>query len=141
MTAPAVRRRTHLLCLAVIVVLTLLWFAPVFAGKSYSTVGGHQNAVFPWAATPNGLPDSPQSDQADLNYPLQSELTTAAHAGTVPWWNPDSFGGQPLFSDGSSALLYPPKLLPRAGGLTDERPRHHLDARRSRSPGSSPTCS
>ena len=32
-------------------------------------------------------------------------------SGTIPLWNPDSFGGQPLYSDGSSAFAYPPKLL------------------------------
>jgi hypothetical protein len=46
-----------------------------------------------------------------LSLPWQAELTDALKSGTIPWWNSESFGGQPLYANGSSALLYPPRLL------------------------------
>lgn len=101
----------HLRCVAIIILLSLLWFLPLFQGSSYSAVPGYRNAVFPWAATNNGATFFPQSDQAALTFPLQSELSHTVRSGTIPLWNPDSFGGQPLYSDGSSAFAYPPKLV------------------------------
>ncbi len=101
----------HVRCVAIIILLSLLWFLPLFQGSSYSAVPGYRNAVFPWAATNNGATFFPQSDQAALTFPLQSELSHAVRSGTIPLWNPDSFGGQPLYSDGSSAFAYPPKLV------------------------------
>ena len=101
----------HVRCVAIIILLSLLWFLPLFQGSSYSAVPGYRNAVFPWAATNNGATFFPQSDQAALTFPLQSELSHTVRSGTIPLWNPDSFGGQPLYSDGSSAFAYPPKLV------------------------------
>ena len=94
-----------------VIVLGLIWFNPLFRGMSFSTVAGHQNAVYPWHATPNQFKDYPQSDQADLNFPWQSELTQSLDHGTIPWWNANSFGGQPLYANGSSSLLYPPRVI------------------------------
>ncbi len=101
----------HLKCSAIVILLALAWFFPLLQGKSYSAVPGYRNAVFPWAATNNGNQFFPQSDQPSLSLPLQSELSLAVKSGTIPLWNPNSFGGQPLFSDGSSAVAYPPKLI------------------------------
>ncbi len=106
-----VRRSTHAKYLGIIILLALVWFFPLFQGKSYSTVPGYENAVYPWAATNNGKAFFPQSDQAALTLPLQAELSQSVRDGTIPLWNPESFGGQPIFSDGSSAFGYPPKLL------------------------------
>ena len=88
-----------------------MWFFPLFTGHAFSAIPGYEDAVYPWAAHNNGYAFYPQSDQAALNFPLQSELTATLKEGTIPWWNPDSFGGQPLYADGSSALLYPPRLF------------------------------
>ncbi len=108
---PTVRRSTHAKYLGIIILLALVWFFPLFQGKSYSAVPGYRTAVFPWAATDNGKTFFPQSDQAALTFPLQAELSQSVRDGTVPLWNAESFGGQPIFSDGSSAFGYPPKLL------------------------------
>ena len=70
--------------------------------------------MFPWAASNNGNAFYPQSDQPSLTFPLQSELSATLKNGTIPLWNPESFGGHPLFSDGSSAFAYPPKLIAAA---------------------------
>jgi Bacterial membrane protein YfhO len=109
------RLRIRLAVIGGVVLLTVLcsaWFAPLFQGRSFSVVAGHQTAVFPWRAFPDGYSDRyPQSDQADLNFPWQAAIQSSVRSGSVPWWNPDSFGGQPFFSNGSSAVLYPPRLL------------------------------
>ncbi|HVA09683.1 MAG TPA: hypothetical protein VNG12_23410, partial [Acidimicrobiales bacterium] len=88
-----------------------MWFFPLLTGDSFSAVPGYESAVYPWAATNHGYNFYPQSDQAALSLPWQAELTDALESGTIPWWNSESFGGQPLYADGSSALLYPPRLL------------------------------
>ncbi len=104
-------RRAHLACVGIIIVLALTWFFPLLTGDSFSAVPGYESAVYPWAATIHGFSFYPQSDQAALSLPWQAELTGAVESGTIPWWNSESFGGQPLYADGSSALLYPPRLL------------------------------
>src|SRR5450759_1190993 len=100
-------------CAAAVVLLlaSLAFFYPLLTGDTFSTVGGHQSAVYPWHAYPTGLSDYPQSDQADLNYPWQAYLTRSRRAGDSPVWNPYSFGGQPISSSGSSAMFYPPRVL------------------------------
>jgi hypothetical protein len=108
---PHQRLRVHLACIGVIVALSLAWFFPLLTGSSFSAVPGYLTGTYPWAATDNGQVFYPQSDQAALNYPWQSALTDALKEGTVPWWNAESFAGQPLFANGSSTLLYPPRLL------------------------------
>jgi len=96
-----------------LVLLAGAWFSPIIRyDATYSTVAGHQGAVFPWAATPTGFHDPPQSDQADLSYPWQTLLTSAVKQGTLPFWDPYSYGGgYPLYANGSSAQLYPPHLV------------------------------
>jgi len=90
--------------------LTLAFFAPLLRGATFSTVAGHQAAVYPWRALQPQYHDFPQSDQADLNYPWRTFVTRALGEGVLPFWNPYSFGGQPFLANGSSAVLYPPHL-------------------------------
>ena len=105
------RARAHLACLAIIAGLTVAWFFPLFQGSSYSAVPGYENAVYPWAASSNGQVFYPQSDQAALSLPWQTTLSDSLDHGSIPLWNNESFGGQPLFANGSSALAYPPRLI------------------------------
>ena len=97
--------------LCLLLALTICFFAPLFEGRTFSTVAGHQSAVFPWRAAPNEYQDYPQSDHADLNYPWQSFIGRSLRSGQFPFWNPYSFGGQPFFANGSSGVLYPPRLM------------------------------
>jgi hypothetical protein len=90
---------------------TTAFFWPLLHGSTFSTVAGHQSSVYPWRAYANPYVDYPQSDQADLNYPWQAFLTRSLRSGDPPFWNPLSFGGQPFLSNGSSAVIYPPRLL------------------------------
>src|SRR6266403_4444590 len=99
---------------ALVGLLTLLFFAPLVIGDTFSTVAGHQTAVYPWRAYPSAYRDFPQSDQADLNYPWQTFIGHALAQGEFPFWNPHSFWGEPFFANGSSAVLYPPRLATAA---------------------------
>jgi len=57
----------------------------------------------------------PQSDQAESSYPWSAFIGRILREGGVPFWDPSSFGGgSPLFSNGLSAVLYPPQVLLRA---------------------------
>src|ERR1700677_346325 len=100
----------HLLSILIIALLALLWFSPLFMGKSFSAVPGYEANVYPWAATSNKAAFFPQSDQAALNSPWQSYLARSVKDGSIPYWNSESFAGQPLYSDGSTTLYYPPRL-------------------------------
>jgi hypothetical protein len=71
--------------------------------KSFSAVPVYENAVFPWAATSNGHAFYPQSDQAALTLPWQTELTTTLKSGTIPWWNAGSYGGRALPGEARTA--------------------------------------
>jgi hypothetical protein len=92
--------------------LALLWFGPTLRGEVFTTVPTHQTAVYPWhGVLPFNGDRYAQSDQADLNAPWDSLEHEALGQGTVPLWNPYSFGGQPLLANGSSGVLYPPRLV------------------------------
>jgi hypothetical protein len=92
--------------------LALVWFSPALIGEAFTTVPTHQTAVYPWhGVLPLNGDRYAQSDQADLNAPWESLEHRALQQGTVPLWNADSFGGQPLLANGSSGVLYPPRLV------------------------------
>ena len=99
---------------AVLLVLTSAFFAPVFAGSPFSTVPIQQKAQYPWRGVLGGgsLIGFPQTDEAELSHPWQAFLTQTLEEGSLPFWNPNSFaGGYPHFGNGSSAILYPPRLI------------------------------
>lgn len=102
---------TNTLAIGVLVALTLAFFAPLLRGRTFSTVAGHQMVVYPWRAFDLPWPDYPQSDQADLSYPWQAFINRSLRSFSLPFWNPGSFAGQPFLANGSSAVLYPPRLL------------------------------
>ena len=99
---------------AVLLVLTFAFFAPVFDGSPVSTVPIQQKAQYPWRGVLGGgsLVGYPQTDEAELSHPWQAFLTQSLEEGSFPFWNPNSFaGGYPHFGNGSSAILYPPRLI------------------------------
>jgi hypothetical protein len=98
--------------LAVVATCTLAFFQPLLCDFTFSTVAGQQRSVFPWRAYDNNpYADVAQSDQAALSYPWQAFVTRSVRAGDLPLWNPLSFSGQPFFTNGSSGVLYPPRLM------------------------------
>jgi hypothetical protein len=91
--------------------LTLIFFFPLLRGDTFTAVAGHQVSVYPWRAFDPVFPDNSQTDQADLSYPWQAFISSSLRAGVIPFWNPYTYGGQPFFANGSSAVFYPPKFL------------------------------
>lgn len=85
------------------------------AGGSFSVVPSFQTATYPWAAIPNGLRfEWPQSDQAESSYPWSSFIGRSFRELDIPFWEPHSFGGgYPFFSNGLSAVAYPPQVVLR----------------------------
>lgn len=90
-----------------------MFFGPVLGGGHFSTVPGHHAGVYPWAGLPSEeMRFYPQSDQADLSHPWSTFLTRTLDEGSFPLWDPHSYGGgYPFFANGSSAPLYPPRLV------------------------------
>lgn len=120
---PALRRSWPL---AVLAGLLLAFFWPLLRGRSFSVVPSFQNVTYPWAATSNDLTFFwPQSDQAEGSYPYGAFVGRALREGVVPFWEPHSFGGGfPVFSNGNTAIAYPPHVLTRA--LFDTAVAHDL---------------
>jgi len=107
--------RQHLVAFALLLIATGAFFFPVlFQGQSFTAVRNDETIVHPWTPLlPTLGPGPVQSDQADLSYPWQTDLTQAVHQGTIPFWNPNAFiGGYPLYANGSSAQLFPLHLIP-----------------------------
>jgi hypothetical protein len=109
--------RQHLVAFVLLLIATGAFFFPVlFQGQSLTAVRNDETIVHPWTPLLPTLGVGPvQSDQADLSYPWQVDLTQAVDQGTLPFWNPNAFiGGYPLYTNGSSAQLFPLHL---AGAL------------------------
>lgn len=104
----------HVIAAAVLLAVTVGFFWPVISrSEMYSTLGNSQTVHYPWAAAGKPFAQVIQSDQAHLSHPWQVALTDALRDdGTIPLWNASSWaGGAPLFANGSSGQLYPPRLV------------------------------
>src|SRR5207248_1730567 len=55
-----------------------------------------------------------EDDTRLFYYPLMSYVAGQLKAGHFPLWNPDIFGGYPIFSDGEAGVLYPLNLVTMA---------------------------
>ncbi|MEZ5266187.1 MAG: YfhO family protein [Acidimicrobiales bacterium] len=106
-------RRWDLLVLAVLTALTVAYFHPLLRGQTSSPLGAYQTIDYPWAAIPNeNVLAHPQNDYAELSYPWNVITDDALAQGTIPLWSPLVYGGgYEFFANGSSAVLYPPRLL------------------------------
>lgn len=106
-----------MLGLSVVVLFTMVLFAPLFSGRTFSIIGAYMQVVYPWASiAPTDDRDvrgryHSQSDQAEETYPLSVALTRAVRGGELPIWLPDSRGGLPLLGQPNYGLFYPPRLL------------------------------
>jgi hypothetical protein len=109
--------KEHAMAAVAIVAITIVFFLPALGGRSFSMVGAHMFAQYPWigvvAETPEiGGRGFPQTDHAEVFYPTSVFATNALQSGQFPMWLPDSFGGVPIMEVGiGTGLLYPPKLV------------------------------
>jgi Bacterial membrane protein YfhO len=98
------------LAVAFIGLVVLVFFAPLFHGKTLSNVPTNQQIFAPWQT--GRVPYIyPQADQANFIYPNVALQTKAWRSGTIPLINSYNMGGNPLFADGSAGVLYPPRIL------------------------------
>lgn len=112
-TVLAVRRHTVATAVAVALfaLLTLGFFNPVLRGSTFSLVAGHSSIQYPWAAHPSHYHDGVQSDQANNDYPIQTDLNRSLRDGTFPYWSDYSFGGGPTLGTVYGVSFYPPRVL------------------------------
>ena len=109
--------REHLLAAAAILAFTLIFHAPLFKGRTFSMVGAHMFAEYPWTTIPKDDHEIvgrgyPQTDQAESFYPDTVFATNALRSDQFPMWLPYSFSGIPMIEVGiGTGLLYPPRLL------------------------------
>lgn len=109
--------KSHAASIAVILALTIVFFAPVVFGHTFSMVGSHMFAQYPWIGLIKNSPEVrgrgfPHTDHAEAFYPTTMFATNAERSGQLPMWLPYSFSGIPVMEVGVSyGLLYPPRLL------------------------------
>jgi hypothetical protein len=114
---PTRETREHVVAVAVIFAITLIFFWPVLRGRTFSMVGAHMFAQYPWLGIISDSPDIkgrgyPQTDHAEGLYPLSVFATNAVRSGQFPMWLPYSFNGVPIMETNTGAgLTYPPQLL------------------------------
>lgn len=120
----AFREHPTAIAAVVLFLVALAFFSPVLVGQSFTTLAAHESVVYPWCVTVSGFAFYPQSDQSELNHPWNSFLADSLRRADFPFWNPLMFYGEPFYANGSSALLYPPRLL--AALLIDSGLSHDL---------------
>lgn len=109
--------KAHAASIAAILAVTLVLFLPVMRGHTFSMVGAHMFAQYPWMSTKRSSPEIrgrgfPQTDHAEIFYPSSVFATNAIRSRQIPMWLPFSFSGIPTMELGTNyAPFYPPKLL------------------------------
>ncbi len=112
--------REHGLAIAVISAITILFFSPLLRGRTFSMVGAHMFAQYPWTSVIRDSPEIrgrgyPQTDDAEGLYPTSVFATNAVRTGQFPMWLPYNFAGVPVMESGvGNGLLYPPQLIAMA---------------------------
>jgi hypothetical protein len=104
----------HLVALAIFIAVATVFLWPAITRQEvYTTAANTQSIRFPWAAAGEPFTQVVQSDEAELSHPWQTLLTrTLRDDRELAFWNPHSFaGGTPLYANGSSGQLAPPRLL------------------------------
>src|SRR6266581_499230 len=78
--------RGHLAAAAFVLAFTIIFFAPLLRGRTFSQVGAHMYAQFPWAGIIKNDPEVggqgfPQTDQPETFYPATVFATNALRSG------------------------------------------------------------
>jgi len=117
-----------LLIVAGLLLLPLLFFAPVTLGNRTLIPADNLYQVEPWRSAREaiGVPEIPHnallSDLVLQNYQWKSFLRRSLSEGVIPLWQPNQFAGTPFLAAGQHGALYPFSLLyyvlplPRAYG-------------------------
>ncbi len=107
------RRRADLLALGLLLLLPLLWFAPVlFLGKTLLPFD-NLYTFEPWRSLrPDLIPHNGLlSDLVLENAVWKLHIRRTLAQGQLPLWNPQIFTGIPFLAAGQASVLYPLSLL------------------------------
>src|SRR6266496_1318551 len=89
--------KKHLAAASVILAITIILFAPVMRGRTFSMVAAHMFVQYPWNSIIKDTPEVggrgfPQTDHAEFFYPTSVFATNAIQSGQLPMWLPYNFG-------------------------------------------------
>lgn len=122
------RHFPDVLIVAGLLLLPLLFFAPVTLGDRTLIPADNLYQYEPWRSARNalGVPEIPHnallSDLVLQNYQWKSFIRRSLSDGVIPLWQPNQFAGTPFLAAGQHSALYPFSLLyyvlplPRAYG-------------------------
>ncbi len=110
------RFRSDLLALLAILLLALLWFAPVLApGLTHATLLPFDNLYTfePWRSLQPGLIPHNEllSDLVLENAVWKAHIRESLAAGELPLWNPKILTGIPFLAAGQASTFYPLNIL------------------------------
>ncbi|MEA3335687.1 MAG: oligosaccharide flippase family protein [Chloroflexota bacterium] len=108
--------RRGVLAAAILLLVSLLWFAPVVLGGKTLIPAENLYQFQPWQslATQAGVGDPQNELVNDLlleNFVWKSFLRQAIDQGELPLWNPNLFTGLPFLAAGQHSALYPLSLI------------------------------
>ncbi len=110
------RARQDALAALLLLLISLLWFAPVLTGQRTLLPADNLYAWEPWRsfAAQMGV-DVPHNELlSDLileNYPWKRFVRESLQARQIPLWNPYLFSGMPFLADAQHSALYPFSVL------------------------------
>ncbi len=107
------QHRADLITLAALIVLPLIWFAPVlFSGRTLLPFD-NLYTFEPWRSLQPGLipHNNLLSDLVLENAVWKLHIRNSLAQGQLPLWNPGIFTGIPFLAAGQSSVLYPLSIL------------------------------
>lgn len=110
-------KREHILALVILLIITLIFFYPVFKNQLPFPGDLLTGGYFPWVdykwGYEVGVPvkNSAISDVFSAAYPLKNLATGYIKQGVLPLWNPFVFAGSPLLANWQAGVFYPLNIL------------------------------
>jgi len=110
--------KKHLLPIAVILFITLIFFYPIFKGlipfPGDLLAGGYEpyKSRVNLGYAPGGVPNKAQGpDVIRESFPWKYFAITSIQSGQIPFWTPYSFSGNPIMANFQSAVFYPLNIV------------------------------
>ena len=93
--------------------VTLIAFREMLSGKTNMAVPYHLGSIWPWRAEYSTTLQRRiiATDQADTYYPWSVAVSRSLRNHHLPFWNPNSFGGTPLWTNGQPSPIYPIRII------------------------------
>ncbi len=106
------RWNADLTSVTLISLMTAILFSPLMFGYTFSMVGAHMYAQYPWTVSVPAVSDVwgrgyDKTDQAEWVYPTSVFVTEAVRKGEAPLWLPYNFAGVPAMTFDMIGFRYP----------------------------------